>query len=192
VLSKYRDFVFKVISKYVKKLSSLGIKPWHFTFLGLLLSLLYLYALATNSVLFAIIFLLTSGFMDVLDGALAKTANILSKCGAYLDSMFDRLEDSAYYIGLIILNFDCYIVFLALALTLTLTYSKARLENLGIDEPRVSLFERSDRIVVLAFILATYIVNSRLSNVLFSIYVFALTVIVVLRIITGYTDLSKT
>ena len=182
--------MFNIIVDYVKILGKIGFKPWHFTLLGFLFSIAYLYAITCNSIALSILFLLTSGFMDVVDGALAKALRVTSKSGAYLDSMIDRLEDIVYYVGFIILGFNRYIVSFALGLTITLTYSKARLKNLGITNPRISLFERSDRIVILALILALYMFSSEASKTLFNLYTLALAIVVLLRIITGYFDLK--
>jgi len=173
----------------VRALGKIGFKPWHFTLLGFLFSIVYLYALTCNLVALSVLFLLASGFMDIIDGALAKALGVTSRSGAYLDSMVDRLEDIIYYIGFVVLNFNNYAVSLALGLTITLTYSKARLENLGISNPRISLFERSDRVVVLSLILALYMFSAAISKNLFNLYTLALTIIVLLRIITGYYDL---
>ena len=182
--------MFNIIVDYVKILGKIGFKPWHFTLLGFLLSIAYLYAITCNSIALSILFLLASGFMDVVDGALAKALRTVSKSGAYLDSMIDRLEDIIYYVGFIILDFNRYIVSLALGLTITLTYSKARLENLGITNPRISLFERSDRVVILALILALYMFSAEVSKTLLNLYTLALAIVVLLRIITGYFDLK--
>ncbi len=182
--------MFNIIVDYVRILSRIGFKPWHFTLLGFLFSIVYLYAIRCNSIALSILFLLASGFMDVVDGALAKALGTVSKSGAYLDSMIDRLEDIVYYVGFIILGFNKYIVSFALGLTITLTYSKARLENLGIANPRISLFERSDRIVILALILALYIFSAEASKTLLNLYTLALAIVVLLRIIIGYFDLK--
>jgi len=182
--------VFNIIVDYVRILGRIGFKPWHFTLLGFLFSIVYLYAITCNSIALSILFLLASGFMDVVDGALAKALGTVSKSGAYLDSMIDRLEDIVYYVGFIILGFNKYIVSFALGLTITLTYSKARLENLGIANPRISLFERSDRIVILALILALYIFSAEASKTLLNLYTLALAIVVLLRIIIGYFDLK--
>ncbi len=182
--------MFNIIVDYVKVLGKIGFKPWHFTLLGFLFSIVYLHTIACNSIALSILFLLASGFMDVFDGALAKALGVVSKSGAYLDSIIDRLEDIVYYVGFIILDFNSYIVSLALGLTITLTYSSARLENLGITNPRISLFERSDRIIVLALILAFYMVSTEVSRTLFNLYTLALMIVVLLRIITGYFDLK--
>ena len=191
VLSRFREAIFKVLAEYLRKLGKVGFKPWHFTLLGLFFSIIYLYMLAYDFIALSVIFLLASGLMDVVDGALAKALKITSRSGAYLDSMIDRLEDIIYYVGFMLLSFNSYIVSFALGLTLTLTYSKARLENLGINTPKISLFERSDRVIVLAIILTLYMFSTEASKILFSLYTLALTVIVSLRIITGYLDLQR-
>jgi len=190
VLSKFRDTVFNIIVYYVRLLGKIGFKPWHFTLLGFFFSIVYLHEVMCNSIALSILFLLASGFMDVIDGALAKALGVVSKSGAFLDSMIDRLEDVVYYMGFIVLDFNRYIVSFALGLTITLTYSSARLENFGITNPRISLFERSDRITILALILASYMFSAEASKTLFNLYALALTIVVLLRMIIGYFDLK--
>ncbi len=191
VFSKFRSSVSELLKPLGLFLAKHGAKPWHMTLTGFSFSILFVYLALAKYLLLTPVFLLLAGFFDVLDGLVAKVSNKVSLSGAYLDSMVDRLSDIVIYAGFFFLGFDMFTVFLATSLTLTLTYSKARLENLGIIEPRISLFERSDRIIVLTFILILYIVNSPLSYAAFAIYTVALTIIVTLRLITGYMDLRK-
>lgn len=191
VFSKFRSSVSELLKPLGLFLAKHGAKPWHMTLTGFSFSILFVYLALAKYLLLTPVFLLLAGFFDVLDGLVAKVSNKVSLSGAYLDSMVDRLSDIVIYAGFFFLGFDMFTVFLATSLTLTLTYSKARLENLGIREPRISLFERSDRIIVLTFILILYIVNSPLSYAAFAIYTVALTIIVTLRLITGYMDLRK-
>ncbi len=74
---------------------------------------------------------------DMLDGDLARLQGRASKQGAFLDSNFDRLAESALFAGLLwfyaedVDSTGALFCILALAGSLTTSYARARAEGLG-------------------------------------------------------------
>jgi CDP-diacylglycerol--glycerol-3-phosphate 3-phosphatidyltransferase len=105
-----------------------------------------------------LVFLLAST-LDMMDGALARLTGKASRLGALLDSTFDRLGEAAFFTGLAVYGvFNetsntgllAYMVSLviALALSQTVSYLRARGESLGIDM-RAGLLTRTERVLIL-------------------------------------------
>ena len=101
---------------------------------------------------------LLGGAHDIFDGRVARLSGLQSKFGAFYDSVLDRISEVAIYIGLIslynqyemsLLNIGMiYMIALAMAGSLIISYSRARAETLGLD-CSVGLMQRAERIVLL-------------------------------------------
>jgi CDP-diacylglycerol--glycerol-3-phosphate 3-phosphatidyltransferase len=97
---------------------------------------------------------LLSGLPDMLDGAVAKATGRSSRRGAFLDSVVDRLSDAAVLAGIVWLGISrneprvAVLAAMVLALSLIVSYVKARAESLGY-ECNVGIAERPERVVVL-------------------------------------------
>jgi CDP-diacylglycerol---glycerol-3-phosphate 3-phosphatidyltransferase len=101
---------------------------------------------------------LLSGLPDMLDGAVAKASGRVSRRGAFLDSVVDRLSDAAVLAGIVWLasvRGQPTLVLLAalvLGLSLIVSYIKARAESLGFA-CNVGIAERPERVIVLGIAL---------------------------------------
>jgi CDP-diacylglycerol---glycerol-3-phosphate 3-phosphatidyltransferase len=97
---------------------------------------------------------LLSGLPDMLDGAVAKASGQVSRRGAFLDSVVDRLSDAAVLGGVVLLSAEhdqvqaAVLAALVLALSLIVSYIKARAESLGYA-CNVGIAERPERVIVL-------------------------------------------
>ena len=97
------------------------------------------------------IFLLTSGFFDALDGTLARLYRKTSEKGGFLDSLLDRYVDAAVYSGIILGGLcDSLWGLLALIGSLLTSYVRAKSEAADIPMESVGIFERAERIIVIA------------------------------------------
>ncbi len=98
---------------------------------------------------------LVAGFFDMLDGALARTTNRVTRFGSVLDSTLDRLSEAILLLGILVIYTqeqqvaECLLVGVALLGSLMVSYTRARIEALGI-ECRVGLFTRPERVIILA------------------------------------------
>lgn len=80
-----------------------GIKnssPTFITFLGLLFGVAAFFFIWANLRVLAIIFLLISGYLDALDGSLARKVGKVSIKGSALDIFFDRIVEVLVVLGL--------------------------------------------------------------------------------------------
>jgi CDP-diacylglycerol--glycerol-3-phosphate 3-phosphatidyltransferase len=84
----------------VLSLDRIGMTPLAVSVVGLVICLISGLIVARGHLLWgALVFLLGSGF-DMLDGGLARLQGKVSRRGAFLDSCFDRLAESALFAGL--------------------------------------------------------------------------------------------
>ena len=95
--------------------------------------------------------ILGSGFFDIVDGAVARVTNKVSKAGSFLDSTFDRAAEVAIFGGILLGNYTSpIVVLLSLSLSLLVSYTRAKGDALGVSLSGVGIGERSERLVVLA------------------------------------------
>jgi len=140
---------------------SIGLTPNHVSVLGLLSALFsaYLYWSSQFEVALltvAALFLLISGFLDALDGVLARLYGEVTVFGGFLDSLLDRYADAFVFLGIIlgwlITNPNPVWMFWGLAAlvgSLLVSYSRARAEAAGIKMESVGIAERAERIIIL-------------------------------------------
>lgn len=130
----YYRWLDKRILPYVNRLT---LSPNQFTLVGVLLAAavpigFFLYPVV------GLLFMLISGFVDTLDGLLARRRNAASVFGAFLDSTLDRISDFFYIFGFWTLfwNSNRFIlasglIFASSLTTVMISYVKARSEALG-------------------------------------------------------------
>jgi archaetidylinositol phosphate synthase len=127
--------------------------PTSWTVIGALFSILAAAYFATGGYraeLMGGFFVLVSGFFDIIDGAVARATNRISKRGSFLDSTLDRVGETSIYLGILIGNYTSpVIVFLALSCSLLVSYSRAKADSLSINLAGVGIGERSERLSVL-------------------------------------------
>ena len=80
---------------------------------------------------------LLAGFFDILDGALARLTNQVTRFGAVLDSTLDRLSEAVLLVAILV-SFEktlllVLLVFFALVGSLLVSYIRARAEAVGLD-----------------------------------------------------------
>ena len=157
-----------VREKFSPYFQSLGnqiakVAPWPnlFTFLGLAFALVSAYFLYMGEFIPGGLMIILSGFMDAIDGSVARAINKVSRKGAFLDSNLDRLAEFAIYLGIGLYRpFLMILSFLALGFSLMVSYSRARMEGLKVsDRPKgIEIGERAERLgVLIIFTLLGYI-----------------------------------
>jgi len=99
------------------------------------------------------ILLLISGFFDIVDGQVARITGKVSKKGAFLDSVFDKIAEVAIFLGILIGGYaEGYMVLLAITLSLLVSYTRARAESVGVQLQGIGIGERAERLLVIAII----------------------------------------
>ena len=126
--------------------------PNALSLVGFLLSLLAASEVALGHLLWGGLLVLLAGFVDLLDGAVARLGGKATPFGAVLDSALDRLSEAAVLLGLVAHFWGSYIVYLiygVLVGSFLVSYIRARGEGLGLAM-ETGLFTRGERVVVLA------------------------------------------
>jgi CDP-diacylglycerol---glycerol-3-phosphate 3-phosphatidyltransferase len=95
-----------------------------------------------------------AGFLDMLDGQVARRTNRVTAFGAFYDSTLDRYSDMALYLGLLVYyavnGRTSYVILAAVATagSVMVSYARARAESL-IPLCKVGFMERPERMVLL-------------------------------------------
>jgi archaetidylinositol phosphate synthase len=96
------------------------------------------------------ILVLVSGFLDAVDGKVARLAGKAGKRGDFVDHVFDRYAD-IFMIGGVVVSSWCniYLGILALLGVLMTSYMGTQAQALGIGRMYAGLLGRADRIVLM-------------------------------------------
>lgn len=154
-----------VTAPIIRGLSRLPLTPNMLTWCGLLLVIVTAVLIGCGHLIAAGIMVLFSGAFDMLDGALARATNRITRYGAVLDASIDRLGEAALLIGVTVLflssdgaasyfsvigrEWSLLITALALASFSLPSYIRARMEAAGGD-CRTGIFTRPERVILLA------------------------------------------
>ena len=156
MLNNFRDSLRPTLEKIGSAFAATGLSPNFWTSIGLVFAFIsaavygwnFEYAFIVGGVL-----LLISGFFDMVDGQVARVTKKTSKKGAFLDSVFDKVAEVAIFLGILIGGFaEPYLVFLAITMSLLVSYSRSRAESLGIKLQGIGIGERAERLLVIAII----------------------------------------
>ena len=145
----------RIASWVVEFLVDRGISPMSLTISAfaatIISSILYLYA-SSNRLLYlpAAITLALSGFLDAVDGAVARRMDGTSRLGAFLDSVFDKLGE-CFILVAIICSGAVNVLWgsIALASSILVSYVRHRAEPLGVNLKGVGVAERAERMIIL-------------------------------------------
>lgn len=125
--------------------------PTAWTALGLLLAALAAALFARGAPLEAGLALAGSGFLDIVDGAVARATGRTSQTGAFLDSTLDRVSEVLIYLGILVGGLASPpLVLVALSLSLLVSYARAKGDALGVSLAGVGIGERSERLLIVA------------------------------------------
>ena len=165
MLNKLRDLLEPTLTKIGSTFASTGLSANFWTGLGLALSLLAAIAYASNTFpavdlkpwnLAAVIggvLLLLSGFFDIVDGSVARVTNKMSRRGAFLDSIFDKLAEVVIFSGIALGQLaDSFWCIVGLGMSLLVSYTRARAESLGERLQGTGIGERAERLLIIAII----------------------------------------
>ncbi len=133
----------------------LRLRANHLSFLGLLFGLGAGIAFVFTPFWGGLLILL-AGFLDTLDGALARELNQVRRQGAFLDSVLDRYGECFIVVGIWAYFFRqggatpliTLTLFLVLFGSFMVSYTKARAEGLSVP-CLVGFFQRGERIIIL-------------------------------------------
>lgn len=155
-LSDFRNIAANYLSQpAVRLLAKTRITPNTLTWLGFSLSIGAAALIVTEHLFAAGFLVLVAGLFDMLDGALARHTNQVTRFGTALDSTVDRLAEAVLLLGILVLYArgqavaEILLVGIALTSSTLVSYIRAKAEALGL-ECKVGLFTRAERVIVLA------------------------------------------
>jgi len=135
-------------------LGRLGVSANTITILGCLSTIAVAVVISRGHLRLGGACLIVAAALDGLDGTLARQTGKPTKFGAFLDSVLDRVSDSAVLLGLAwwYLNqpgrTEDILAYLVIFGSLMVSYTRARAEAIGV-ECKVGLFTRVERTVFL-------------------------------------------
>ncbi len=157
----------------------LGLRPNHITLIALIVGIFGGYLFFIERSFWAGLVILAGGYLDILDGTVARVTGEVSEIGGIFDSVSDRITDGTLYIGIIgggmgsLLQEPSWILpSLALVGSYLVSYVRARAESEGTGDLDVGIGERAERLIILAV------------GALLGYVSIALAVIIVLTVIT--------
>lgn len=158
-LESLRDRVYEALRPVTDWLTRRRVHPNLLTTVGFLVTVGAALAYHRHAVRLAGLLILLGGAFDILDGRVARLTGLGSKFGAFYDSTLDRISEIIVYLGILSLYNDqrtewpqdvamIYLIMLAMAGSLMISYTRARAEALGLD-CRVGLMPRAERVVLI-------------------------------------------
>ncbi len=156
VLNNLRDTLKPALEKMGKGFASTGLSPNFWTAVGLGFAILsaIVYGMGIEfGLIIGGVLLLVSGFFDIVDGQVARVTGKTSKKGSYIDSMFDKIAEVAIFFGILVGGYaEPYIVFLAITLSLLVSYARAKSDIINVKLQGIGIGERAERLLVIAII----------------------------------------
>jgi CDP-diacylglycerol---glycerol-3-phosphate 3-phosphatidyltransferase len=155
---RWRASVERGLEPVGRSLGRAGVTADGLTVIGLGFAVATAFAIASGHLLLGVVGIALTGLPDILDGSVARTSGRATPRGAFFDSVCDRVADAAIFCGV-----AWYVagesarlpvlVLAVLALSMLITYERARAESLGFVA-RGGLMERAERLVLLGVGLA--------------------------------------
>jgi CDP-diacylglycerol--glycerol-3-phosphate 3-phosphatidyltransferase len=154
-----RDGFGKLIDPLAHLFIRLHVRPNHITTVGTLVVVASATAFAIGWVRAAGFLLLVSGVFDMVDGRVARRADMTTTFGAFYDSTLDRVGESALFGGIALyflrggapperVTLAVVACLVALAASLIVSYTRARAEGLGLTA-KVGIAQRAERVLLL-------------------------------------------
>jgi CDP-diacylglycerol---glycerol-3-phosphate 3-phosphatidyltransferase len=157
-LESLRGGVYRIINPLIGTLVRHRVHPNLLTTFGFLATVAAALAFHQHHVRTAGLLVLLGGFFDILDGRVARLTGLGSKFGAFYDSTLDRISEFVVFLGILSMYNDyrqelgdvgmIYLIYLAMAGSLMISYTRARAEALGLD-CKVGLMPRAERVVLI-------------------------------------------
>ncbi len=144
-----------VAGPIVRLLARTGVTPNTLTVISFLGSAGAATLVVTDHLFAAGFVLLGASLFDILDGALARATNRVTRFGGVLDSTLDRMAEALMFVAIAVaFARDAAVVevaaaSLALIGSFLVSYVRARAEGAGID-CEVGILTRSERVILLA------------------------------------------
>ncbi|MEX0912879.1 MAG: CDP-alcohol phosphatidyltransferase family protein, partial [Gemmatimonadota bacterium] len=155
---RVQDRLLQFVGPLFEPLIRRRIDPNYITTLGFLITISAGIAFFLGHTRIGGLLVLVGGFVDIVDGQVARGTGRVSIFGSFYDSTLDRISEIVVFLGIFSLyggghpDFDypwmVYTVALAMAGSLMVSYTRARAEALGLD-CKVGVMQRLERVVLI-------------------------------------------
>jgi phosphatidylglycerophosphate synthase len=167
------------------------VTPNQWTLISVLFAFGSLYFLIKENILLTIFFFLIAGFLDFVDGAVARYKNLSTKVGAYLDTICDRYVEGILLMGMLFLPLpEVFLpsriwIFLILFGSVLTTYAKAaaKEKDLVNQELKGGLLSRGERIILLLISLILAVFDRS--------YLLMTYVLILIAVLTNFTVIQR-
>ena len=187
----------RVSSRVISFLAGHRITPMTLTISAFLLALLSAttyYLAADNKPLYlaAALLLLSSGFLDVMDGAVARKLGLVTGLGAFIDSTLDKIAETVIFIAIIFSGaVNVLWGLVALSSSILVSYVRHRGELVGVEVKGVGVMERAERLITLFIGTVLETIIPGLLNIAVGIIALFASITVAQRIIHVVRNLSR-
>ena len=149
---RVRKRVDRLVNPIGRGLARIGVTPTWLTMIGLGVTVIGAVLVARESFVAGALVALTGAALDGLDGSVARARGSASLSGALLDSVADRMGETAMWAGLAFALSDSarlsLLCVLSLVASLLVSYVRGKAESLGADG-RGGIMGRAERIILM-------------------------------------------
>ena len=149
---RVRKRVDRLVNPIGRGLARIGVTPTWLTMIGLGVTVIGAVLVARESFVAGALVALTGAALDGLDGSVARARGSASLSGALLDSVADRMGETAMWAGLAFALSDSarlsLLCVLSLGASLLVSYVRGKAESLGADG-RGGIRGRAERIILM-------------------------------------------
>lgn len=150
VIGRIKEQFKRLFTPAARLIAKSKIPPNAFTLLGPIVATFAAWMYVQQLLAFALMLLLLSGFIDALDGAVARVTGRITLFGGFLDSICDRYSDVIVLFGVILGGWVSPLWgIIAIIGSLLVSYARARAEAAGVTQLGVGLAERPERLIIL-------------------------------------------
>lgn len=157
-LDKFRPYVSRFLDPFVKGFDKVGMTPDGVSILAFGMAVLAAGAFMLGGradpvwygVAATLVFL--NGWLDIVDGALAREQNVASAGGDLLDHVLDRYADIVIIAGLAAGIEDYLLGFLAVTGVVMTSYLGTQAQAVGLDRVYGGLVGRADRLAIIGIV----------------------------------------
>lgn len=189
MLDLYKEKFKKLEKGFGRIFSFLPFSPNQYTLLSLIFVFLVFYFLLKQNLILGILFFLIASFLDFIDGAVARYKNIVTKLGAYLDTICDRYVEGILLFGILFLPLPKVLIpgygwiFLILFGSIMTTYAKAaaKEKDLVNQELKGGIMSRGERIILLLVSLILGIFN----------FTWMIYLLIIIALLVNFTALQR-
>ena len=150
VIGRIKEQFKRAFSPVARVVAKSRVPPNALTLLGPVVATLAAWMYLQQQLALALLLLLLSGFVDALDGAVARATGKTSAFGGVLDSICDRYSDAIVLFGIILGGWVSPVWgIISIVGSLLVSYARARAEAAGVTQLGIGIAERPERLIII-------------------------------------------